>query len=50
MPTLTQRIQSFLQSPRGRKLVQQGRQQLAKPENQQRLRGLVTKFQNRRRP
>ncbi|GIF14651.1 hypothetical protein [Actinoplanes teichomyceticus] len=50
MATITQRIQSFLQSPRGRQLVDQGRQQLAKPENQQRLRRLVSRLQNRRRP
>ncbi|GLY00589.1 MULTISPECIES: hypothetical protein [Actinoplanes] len=49
MPTFTQRIQTFLNSPRGRRLVEQGRRQLAKPENQQRLRSLLTRLQGRRR-
>ena len=35
MATLMQRIQSFLRSPKGQKLISQGQQQLAKPENQQ---------------
>jgi hypothetical protein len=49
MPTMSQRISAFLRSPKGQKLVQQGQRQLAKPENQQRLRGMLTKFQGRRR-
>ncbi|MEV4351408.1 hypothetical protein AB0J83_43685 [Actinoplanes sp. NPDC049596] len=49
MPTLVQRVSTFLQSPQGRRLVDQGRRQLAKPENQRRLRGLFTRLQNRRR-
>ncbi|MGX6603495.1 hypothetical protein ACWKSP_15335 [Micromonosporaceae bacterium Da 78-11] len=49
MPTLTQRIQAFLSGPQGRRLIAQGQRQLAKPENQQRLRRLITKFQGRRR-
>jgi hypothetical protein len=47
MATITQRIRAFLNSPRGRQLADQGRRQLAKPENQQRLRGLMARFQNR---
>jgi hypothetical protein len=49
MPTLVQRLQTFLRSPRGQKLVQQGQRQLAKPENQAKLRKLATRFQDRRR-
>ncbi|MET0422690.1 MAG: hypothetical protein ABW046_02370 [Actinoplanes sp.] len=49
MPTIVQRIQAFLRSPRGQRLIRQGQQQLAKPENQQRLRRLLAKFQGRRR-
>ncbi|MGA5300829.1 hypothetical protein ACPCHT_12930 [Nucisporomicrobium flavum] len=49
MPTLMQRVQKFLRSPQGQRLVDQGRRQLAKPENQARLRKLATRFQNRRR-
>ena len=47
MATLVQRVRTFLQGPQGRRLVDQGRRQLAKPENQQRLRGLFARFQGR---
>ena len=49
MATLMQRLQMFLRSPQGQKIVQQGQRQLAKPENQAKLRRLATKFQGRRR-
>ena len=49
MATLMQRLQMFLRSPQGQKIVQQGQRQLAKPENQARLRKLATKLQSRRR-
>jgi hypothetical protein len=38
----------FLSSPKGQRLIQQGQRQLAKPQNQQRLRRIVAKFQGRR--
>ncbi|SDT40797.1 hypothetical protein [Actinoplanes derwentensis] len=47
MASITQRIQAFLNSPKGRQLAEQGRRQLAKPENQQKLKGLLAKFQGR---
>jgi hypothetical protein len=47
MATITQRIQAFLSSPKGRQITEQGRRQLAKPENQQKLRGLLARFQGR---
>ncbi|MET0493105.1 MAG: hypothetical protein ABW000_08245 [Actinoplanes sp.] len=49
MATLMQRVQMFLRSPKGQKLVQQGQRQLAKPENQAKLKKLATKLQGRRR-
>jgi hypothetical protein len=49
MATLMQRLQKFLRSPQGQRLVQQGQRQLAKPENQARLRKLATRLQTRRR-
>lgn len=49
MPTMSQRIRAFLSSPKGQKLIQQGQRQLAKPENQQRLRQMLTRLQGRRR-
>jgi hypothetical protein len=48
MPSLTQRLRTFLASPQGQKMVERGRQELAKPENQQKLRRLVTRLRSRR--
>lgn len=49
MASLAQRLRTFLQSPQGQRVVEQGRRQLAKPENQRRLRGLFTRLQGKRR-
>lgn len=38
----------FLASPRGKQLIAQGQQQLAKPSNQQKLRSLLARLQRRR--
>lgn len=48
MPTLMQRLQKFLSSPQGQKFVDQGRRQMAKPENQAKARSLLAKFQGKR--
>lgn len=48
MPTLMQRLQKFLSSPQGQKIVDQGRRQMAKPENQAKARNLLAKFQGKR--
>ena len=48
MPTLAQRLRTFLNSPQGKRLIAEGQRQLAKPENQRRLRQLVTRFRSRR--
>jgi hypothetical protein len=48
MATLGQRLQRFLNSPQGRRLVAEGQRQLARPENQQRLRRLIARFRSRR--
>jgi hypothetical protein len=48
MASMSQRIRAFLSSPQGRRVVDQGRRQLAKPENQQKLRGLLSRLQKRR--
>ncbi|MGS2619693.1 hypothetical protein ACVCAH_35210 [Micromonospora sp. LZ34] len=45
---LMQRISAFLRSPKGQQLVERGRRELAKPANQQKLRGLAAKLQKRR--
>ncbi|MCW3817561.1 hypothetical protein ONA91_24205 [Micromonospora sp. DR5-3] len=43
-----QRIVAFLRSPRGQQLVARGRRELAKPENQRRLRQLAARLSRRR--
>jgi hypothetical protein len=48
MATLSQRLRAFLSSPQGRRLIEQGQRQLAKPENQRRLRQLLARFRSRR--
>jgi hypothetical protein len=48
MPTLGQRVQRFLASPQGKRLIEQGQRQLAKPENQRRLRQLFDRLRGGR--
>jgi hypothetical protein len=48
MATLQQRIRAFLSSPQGKRLIEQGERQLAKPENQRRLRDMITRFRSRK--
>jgi hypothetical protein len=48
MATLQQRIQAFLNGPQGKRLIAEGQRQLAKPENQRRLRQLVDRLRSRR--
>ncbi|GIF77380.1 hypothetical protein [Asanoa siamensis] len=47
MATIADRIRDFLRSPRGQRLVQQGRTQLQKPENQRRLQQLANRLRSR---
>ena len=47
MSSFTERIQRFLSSPQGKRLITEGRRQLAKPENQNRLRRLLARLQGR---
>jgi len=48
MATLQQRLRTFLNGPQGRRLITSAQQQLAKPENQRRLRQLISRFRSRR--
>ncbi len=48
MATLMQRLQKFLSSPQGQKMVQQGQRQLSKPENQAKARSLLARLQGKR--
>ncbi|MEV0004985.1 hypothetical protein AB0H28_22245 [Micromonospora sp. NPDC050980] len=47
--SLMQRITTFLRSPRGQQLVDRGRREMAKPQNQERLRQLATRLSSTRR-
>ncbi len=49
MSTILQRITKFLSSPAGRRVVEQGRRELAKPANQEKLRRLAAKVSGGRR-
>jgi hypothetical protein len=49
MPNFAQRIRAFLSGPQGRRMIAEGQRQLAKPENQRRLRQLMTRFRGRSR-
>ena len=44
MPTLAQRLRQFVDSPKGRRLIEQGQRQLAKPENKQKATQLLDKL------
>lgn len=45
---LIDRAKKFLQSPQGQKVSRQAREQMAKPENQRKLRALADKMRGRR--
>ncbi|WP_192580061.1 hypothetical protein [Micromonospora sp. AMSO31t] len=47
--SLVQRLTAFLRSPRGQQLVDRGRRELAKPENQAKLKQLANRLSSRRR-
>jgi len=49
MATVVQRLQKFLRSPQGRKVVEKGKEELAKPENQARARKAFDRLRGRRR-
>ena len=46
--SLSSQLKLLLNSPRGRRLVEQGRQQLSKPENQAKIRNAMNKLGHRR--
>ena len=48
MATLQQRIRAFLNSPQGKRLIAEGQRQIAKPENQRRLRDMITRLRSRK--
>jgi hypothetical protein len=48
MASMQQRLRAFLSSPQGQKAIAEGKRQLAKPENQRRLKQLLARFRSRR--
>jgi hypothetical protein len=48
MASVSDRIKKFVDSPRGRKLIEAGQRELAKPSNQRKLRELAAKLNKRR--
>lgn len=48
MASLTQRIKAYISSPAGRNLIEKGRREVTKPENQQKLKALAAKVTKRR--
>jgi hypothetical protein len=48
MASLSDRIKKFIDGPQGRKLIEAGQRQLAKPDNQRKLRDLASKLGKRR--
>ena len=48
MATLQQRIRAFLNSPQGKRLIAEGQRQIAKPENQRRLKQVIARFRSRK--
>ena len=40
---LTDKIKSFMSSPKGRQLMDRGQRELSKPENQQKIRKLLNR-------
>jgi hypothetical protein len=48
MASMQQRLRAFLNSPQGKRVIAEGQRQLAKPENQRRLRQLLARFRSRR--
>jgi hypothetical protein len=48
MASLSHRIRAFLASPKGQQLIEKGQRQPAKPENQQKIRNLLSKLRGRR--
>jgi len=47
MASIVQRIVNFLNSPKGRQAIARGQRELAKPENQAKLRRLTDRLRKR---
>jgi hypothetical protein len=45
---LSGKVKSFLDSPKGRQMMDRGRQEMSKPENQRKIRNLMNKVKKGR--
>ncbi|HEX8510740.1 MAG TPA: hypothetical protein VF635_14730 [Propionibacteriaceae bacterium] len=45
---IANRIKSFLSSPKGQQVISRGRQELSKPQNQQKIRALLNRVNKKR--
>jgi hypothetical protein len=45
---MSDKIKSFLSSPKGRQVVERGQRELSKPENQQKIKNLLNKVNKKR--
>lgn len=45
--SITSKLKSFLSSPKGRQMVDKGKRELSKPQNQEKIRNLLNKNRKR---
>lgn len=45
---ITDKIKSFLSSPKGKQAMERGRSELSKPENQQKIKNLLNKVNKKK--
>ena len=48
MASLVNKITSFIRSPRGQKLIDQGKREAAKPENRDKINQITSRFGRKR--
>ena len=46
--SLSRKLQEFLRSPKGRRVVDKAKRELAKPENQHKIKRMIARFNKRR--
>lgn len=45
---LTDKIKAFINSPKGQQAIRKGREELAKPENQRKIKNIINTFSKKR--
>ncbi|HEU5160943.1 MAG TPA: hypothetical protein VFU43_28355 [Streptosporangiaceae bacterium] len=48
MASISQRLRAFLHSPQGRRVIERGRRELAKPENKRKAKRLLHRMRGNR--